>query len=492
MKLPKALAIAVTIILAQSLMAQTVNVTFEPQAKGVAKHRRQTFVGSDGNCAVFLQNKGTMSFKIELASYDMQQNELARVAFCKTKIDGLTPLVNIEKAMVNGNRLDLLLSSEKEHVLTVYHEQRDMATLQVIGENKLLARIEGEDGDQFYTFSSISPNGKLVGLATVRQTKFHEATIRATLYSRELNEYWSMSVPVHSFNQILVTDEGDIVLAWVNGEEQRGTVSMSVTDGESSEKYTFNYNTNGFMINNSLGRYANGKLLVVATLSATTGRKLTGGSNIDCVDAITLDTKTGSTSIDRRRFTNEELCLMENREGTTTNSQYMFYCTLEQVLPDNEGAFVIIDNKWDTYSTSQYGSSLSYRTRRGMMVLRIGEDGRFEWADTRRSRSRVGALYTNWGDYRWQYTPNGIMLARATSKNDVGKQSNVPVNEIVAFSDANLTVLCIDRKGNTTEAHFDIGKQCLLDCAWPLQDGSWLVFVSEKKKGAFGKIHIEY
>lgn len=84
------------------------------------------------------------------------------------------------------------------------------------------------------------------------------------------------------------------------------------------------------------------------------------------------------------------------------------------------------------------------------------------------------------------------MLAYTTNKKDVFAGPGQAVKGVKNFgTDANLTVVNLNREGKATENHFSIGKQVLMDRAWPLQDGRWLVFVSNSSKGAFGKIEIE-
>lgn len=468
--------------------AQTVGINFEPQNKGVAKHFRQAFVGSDGQSVVFLQRMGLLGTTEDLASYDLQQHEQARVKFDNVRINNTSEVI-IREALVNGSTLDLLLSIRQDDGLHIYHERRDMATLQLIGERQLLAKIEGSKSDELFFFSATSPDGKLVGMAMVRFSSVLDVTVRASLYNRQMDEqYWTMNVPAHGFNEILVTNNGEVVLAGLNIKDRRGVVNMSVSDGEESEKYSFSYDANGILQNSYLTRYADGRVLLVAAMQESSKVIMRVGTNIDCVDAVTFDTRTKQVNVDRHRFTTAELCVMENKKGEKTGYNWMIYGNLAQVVADDEGAFAVVDNRWTTYRKG----SLVNGERRGMLVLRIDREGHFVWSHASRTYINMKAAAQNWLDYRWVPTREGIMLAYTTNKKDVFAGPGQAVKGVKNFgTDANLTVVNLNREGKATENHFSIGKQVLMDRAWPLQDGRWLVFVSNSSKGAFGKIEIE-
>ncbi|MBP5676959.1 MAG: hypothetical protein J6W88_00500 [Bacteroidales bacterium] len=485
----KSLTIIAAMLIGMTAMAQSVSLNFEPQSKGLEKKNRLTYVGSNGQSVVFKQLMGLLGTSEELVSYDLNQKEQGRVKFDNIKVTG-TPVIQLREAIVNGDKLDIIATTDKDNKYLVYHEQRDIKTLNTIGERQVLASFDDSKDDNHFCFTAQSPNGQLVGVATIKLEKNFDATVRATLYSRQMEEYWSMEVPAHGFGSILVTDDGDIVLSGITVKDNRATVQMSVTDGENSEKYLFNYPAEGMLLEYSPARYDDGQLLLVATMRENSKSIMPVGSNIDCVDAITCNTKDNTIQRDRHHFSSEERCIMDNKKGKKAQTDWIDFGNLVQVIGDKEGAFVVIDKTWSTYRDG----SLAYRQRSGMMVLRIGKDGLFKWGRAERHSAFANGMYINWIDYRWEPTSEGIMLAWTTNQSDISvKGTDKPVKGTKNFGKkANLSVVTLDREGNKRQTDFNIGKQAIFSHAWHLDENNWLVLVSSNGAGAFGKLNISF
>ena len=486
-RLMKAAALVVAMTVALGAAAQEVNITFGQQAKGIAKGNPQRLLGSDGQSAVYLTQSGSIVIPSRaIVSYDMAQQETGRVDLGKIKLNGTWGL-NVREALVNGSKIDLLMVNDADG-LVVTHERRDMATLALEGEAKVIADLKGGKKDGLYVFSAVSPNRKLVAVATAKVEAGIGAEVHVSLYSSEFEEYWSIEVPAHGFSDMIVNNEGEVAMMGLEEKDRRATVQATVTDGEKTEQMGFNYNADGMVFEWAPAFYAGGRLVLVCAVRDEHKTLMRTGVNIDCIDAVSLDMQGGTVTVDRHRFGEGELADMENRKGTTTSYRWMDFGNMQQVLADDEGAFVVVDNQWDTYN--QYG--LVYTERRGMMVLRLGSNGTWSWAQTHRTYTKAAAGRMPWASYRWVRTADGIMLAWTTNAKDAMKNSGETVKGLKVFDGgAELTVMTLDREGTSKQTRYTLGKQTLLLHPTPIGDGEWLLFVSDKSKGTFGRLSIK-
>lgn len=485
-RLMMAAVLTVATTMALGAAAQEVNINFGQQDKGLAKAGAQRVLGSDGNSVVYLTQTGVMVPNRTIVSYDMAQREQASVKLGKIKLNGSWGL-SCREAMVNGSKIDLLMVNRADDNLLVTRERRDMSTLALEGEPQVIADLKGGRNDELFVFSAVSPNRQLVAVATAKVEAGLGAEVRVSLYSREFEEYWSIEVPAYGFVDMIVNNEGEVAMTGLDEKDGRVAVQATVTDGEKTEHMDFSYKTSGVMIEWEPAYYANGRLVLVSAMREESKTIMRVGVNIDCLDAVSLDMTSGEVSVDHHRFSEEELADMENKKGLTTSYHWMNFGNLRQVLTDDEGAFVVIDNQWDTYS--QYG--LTHSERRGMMVLRVDKDGRIRWTRTERTYVKAASGLMPWASYRWVPTADGIMLAWTTNAKDAMKNRGETVKGLKVFDGgAELTVMTLDREGNAKKTRYGLGKQTLLLSPTEIGTDEWLLFVSDRSKGAFGRLTI--
>ncbi len=466
--------------------AQEIELTFGQQNKTLAKHFAPQLLGSDGTSVVYVMTKGVVAPSKELVSFDMQQKEQAAVKLCKVKLNG-TYDINVERAFVNGSEIDLLVSNTRDNGLVVTHERRTMATLELQGEARTLVNMSGTKEDGLFFFSAVSPNGKLLATATAKVEAGIGAEVRVGLYSDKVEEYWSMEVPAHGFSDMMVSNDGEVVLVGMQEKDGRGTVQVTVADGEKSDYQSFGYTTNGVLKEWAPAFYKDGRVVLVAAMQSDYKTLMRVGPNIDCIDAVSCQMASGEVSVDRHSFGEAELARMENKKGNTTGYRWMEMGNLQQVIGDEEGAFAVVDNQWDTYN--QYG--WVSRERRGMMVLRIGSDGRFKWTHTERTYTYAPAGLRDMIRYRWTATADGIMLAWTTNSKDAAKGTDEKVKGSKLYiGSSELTVMTLDREGQTKKASFSLGGLALHLYPTPLDKGEWLLLATGKTKGKFGKLRI--
>ena len=84
--------------------AQVADVEFLPQGRALAKSYEPRFIGCENGQVVFIEKAGRLRNKMELASYDMEQKELARVQMTDNKE------VQCYGGYINGSNIDLLMS----------------------------------------------------------------------------------------------------------------------------------------------------------------------------------------------------------------------------------------------------------------------------------------------------------------------------------------------------------------------------------------------
>lgn len=487
MRLRKLAAVVAVLVGVQcTAAAQEIDLTFGQQNNTLAKSFMHQLLGSDGQSVVYVKQKGLIASR-ELVSYDMQQKEQAAVKLCKVKLNGSFD-VNVEQAFVHGNEIDLLMSDTRDNGLVVTHERRTMATLELQGEARTLANLSGTKDDGLFFFSAVSPNGKLLATATAKVEAGIGAEVRVTLYSDKIEEYWSMEVPAHGFSDMMVSNDGEVVLVGMQEKDGRGTVQVTVADGEKSDYQSFGYKTNGVLKEWAPAFYKDGRVVLVAAMQSDYKTLMRVGPNIDCIDAVSCQMASGEVTVDRHSFGEAELARMENKKGNTTGYRWMEMGNLQQVIGDEEGAFAVVDNQWDTYNQNGWLS----RERRGMMVLRIGADGRFKWVRTERTYTYAHANSRDIIRYRWLPTEEGIMLAWTTNSKDLGKGDDEKVKGSKLYiGSSELTVMTLDREGQTKKANFSLGGLALHLFPTPLGKGEWLLLATGKTKGKFGKLKIE-
>lgn len=481
MRLMKLATLAVALLATTNIAAQEVNLTFAPQGKGIAKTLPQQMLGSDGKNIVMITQSGILIKTLWIKSFDMEQNLQGEIELGHIKDNGFG--LTCRQAIVNGSNIDLLMVDKDNDHLVATHERRNMATLALEGEPRVLADLKGNKNDQMYFFSAMSPDEKLVATATVKVEAGLGAEVKVALYSREMEEYWSMEVPAHGFSDILVNNEGEVALMGMEVENNIGTLQAIVTDGERSEFQSSRYNAHGMLVLWEPAYYGNGRLVATAAMRS---EELSQGY-INCMDAVSLDIKSGNVSIDRHLMSSEELVKLINEKGNSTKRKWLSYGVIEQVITDNEGAYVVVDGRWDTYS--RYG--LESRSRCGMMVLRVGADGHFKWVHTERYFMQVGFGGLNFIEYRWLPTTTGIMLVNLTNKKDAYRGPDETVKGVRSVKKAELTVTTLNREGTASKVRFASNKQGLLLYPTPLADNEWLFLLSRGFKSSFGKLTIK-
>ena len=475
----RAALIAAAMLIAFAASAQAVSFKTEANGKMLAHANEPQFIGTFDGSAVLLDRTGK---KILLGRYDMAQNELASIELTREKE------TSCYGGFVNGNNIDLLMVRDGDEGMRVWRERLNATTLQGAAEPLTLTDMRGEKKDKFFFQIGTSPNQELLAGVSVAARKGLEPEMRVSLYSRELEAYWHMPIEVVPFNQILVTDSGEVVLAYCSADRKRPS-TFTVIDGEHEKHFSFKVNEGIWALESSVVRYGNGKLVMAVTVCDEHKVVMPLGSNINRVEFYCYDIQRDELTVNTYDFTADESARMANRkDGNGTHNNWVQFGTLNQSIADDEGAYLMLDQTWrvtkNDIPVEQH--------HQGMMVIRIDASGHVQWTRTMRLTAQ-----SSWGGrdmvaYRWRSTADGVMLAAPQNAKNAPLPDDKPVKNFKILKDkAVMSVFTLDRKGNLSRENFDIGKQTMIGAARAVDSRHFmLLLVGSGNKSQFAHIEL--
>lgn len=459
--------------------AQVASVDFFPQGKVLAQSYEPIFIGCEEGQAVFVQLTGRLRNKMELASFDMEQKELARVSLTDDKE------VKCHGGYINGDNIDLLMTEWKNEGMRVYRDRRDRKTLQPSGEVLSLVDYKGTQGDKMAFSMGVSPNQQLLAGLYLIGREGQPGEVQVGLYGRDLEEYWKMDSRCRSFDMMYVTDSGDVLLGSHEGEKYK----LYILDGEREEEYSFEAEAKPVEV--QIARYANGKVFLVFTHSEKLDWPI-GGTMVDYVGVITFDIRTKAVRTEQHQINKEEYNRLNNeKDGARVKKDdyRVMYMSLNQTMEDGDGCYAMLDQTW---RVTLDGVPSSFH-RMGMMVCRIGDDGRFEWVKTFRVSNVTDWEARRLADYRWVKTAKGPLLVWVEGKSSYDNPEEKPVKDFKTLNSAGiLTALLMGSDGSLTRQHYEIpSKQSLLGAPYLMDNGDYLLLMRGSSRGYFAKVKLE-
>lgn len=479
MKIKTILMCLAAVLAGVKVSAQVAEMEVFPQGKALAKTYEPQFIGSDGQQTIFVQMAGRSKKKMELVSYDMEQKELVRVLVSDDKE------VKCYGGYINGDYVDLLMAEWKDNDMRVYRDRRNAKTLQVAMEPQSLADYKGTKGDKMGFTLTVSPNQQLLAGIYIISRENQAAEVQVSLYNRELDEYWKMDSRCRRLDYMYVTDSGEVIL----GGYKNGTYTFYVLDGENENEYSFDYSAK--MSEYKVARYANGKLYIVYAHSGKESDNWMG-TQVDYIGSICYDTKHNMVSDDRHDITPLEYNRMNNIKDEAKvkkNDCRVFYMNLVQSIEDKNGYYAMFDQMW---RVSVNGVPSEFH-RNGMMVLRVDNNGKFEWVKTFRIWNTSTWEARSQGDYRWIRTEKGPLLVWAECKMKQDLPENKPIKEYRQINSAGmLTAMLIDSKGDMERQHFALNaKQTLIGMPHRMETGDLLLIIRGTSRGYFAKMELK-
>lgn len=474
-------------LMAAGVSAQVGELESYKQGKGLAKTFEPQFIGSDGQQAVFVQMAGRMKDKAELVSYDMEQKELGRVRM--TENDDL----RCYGGYLNASGIDLLMAEWKGDDMKVYRDRRDKATLQPQGEPLVLSEYHGSKGDKMAFTIQPSANEELLAGIYIIGREGQPVEMQVGLYSRELEEYWKMDTRCRKLDFVYVTDSGEVL---IGGYSNPGKFTVTVLDGENEVSYDFEENF-GNISEARIARYAKGKIYIVLAHSGREKHEI--HPMVDYIASLCYDTKRQESTVDKHIITKVEYNRLNNNfrddskvKNVMSNKKddyRVVFFSLNQVMPDKDGCYAMFDQSWRV----TVNGTPSEWNRYGMMVARIGNDGKFEWVNTFRIYGPSVWSSRSMSGYRWVRTANGPMLVWAEAKNKKEIPDEEQVKVYTPMNSAGmLTAALLDSDGSMVRQHFEMpAKQSLLGYPHKLDNGDYLLFIRGKSQGYFAKLKLK-
>lgn len=463
------------------LIAGAQNIEFQTETFGkmLNKTNEARFIGQADNSVVLVDYQKR---KAIVARYDMAQNELARVEMGAEK--------DIENygGFINGNNVDLLNVTRFKGGMRVYRDRRDLNTLQPNGEPLTLTEYNGNSDDKYVFTLGVSPNQNLLAGVSVMARKGLDGDVKVALYNRELEEYWHTIAHTNAFNQVIVNDSGEVVLAYCTVNTKKYN-TFTIVDGEKEEQASFKLKDDGWPMEATLIRYGNGKLIMAVAVREENHTVMPLGSNIDRIDFYCYDVKKQSLTVEKHNFTDLECNRMANKKDDKSNKHHWVqFGNIVQSLADDEGAYLMFDQTWrvtkNDIPVEQH--------HLGMMVIRVNENGKIQWIQPLRISAQ-----SSWGgrsliNYRWRSTTNGIVLAVPQNIKNADLPDNTPIKEFRVLKDkAVLSVITIDRKGKVKRNNFDIGKQTIEGAPHGTDSEHFTLFIVGSGKSQFGHLIIK-
>lgn len=475
-----AIAIAFLTLHFSPILAQVGEVTFFPKGKIVAKTFEPRFIGSQDGQVVFVEMTGRLRNKMELASYDLEQNELARTALTDDKD------VECYGGYINGDSIDLLMAETKDNGMKVYRLRRDAKTLLPSSNPVMtLADFKGTQGDRMAFAPGISPNQELLAGLFLIGRENQRGEVQVALYNRELEEYWKMDSRCRQFDMFYVTDSGEVLL----GNYTKGKFNLYILDGEHEEVYSFEADATFTEI--QIARYANGKVFLVYTHS---GKEvaLGPGTMIDHIGVICFDTKSQTVKVDRHNIDKQEYNRLNNEkdDARVRKDDYrVMYMSLNQTLEDKDGCYAMLDQSW---RLTLDGVPTEFN-RMGMMVCRINDNGTFDWVKTFRVSNITSWEERNLASYRWVKSKKGPLLLWVESKSSYDNPEEKTIKDFKSLNSAGiLSALLLNSDGSSIRQHYEISsKQALLGAPHLLEDNEYLLLIRGQSRGLFAKFKVQ-
>lgn len=467
------------VLLAAGVNAQVAEIENYPQGKAVAKTYEPQFIGCDGEHVYMIEMSGRLKNKMELVCYNMEQKELARQLMTEDKE------VRCYGGYLNEGGVDLLMAHWEGNDMKVYRDRRDPQTLAPRGEQLVLADYKGTEGDKMGFAIGTSANKELLAGVYVVGREGQTTEVQVGLYGRELEEYWKVDARCRRLDFIHVTDSGEVLI----GGYSHGEFNINVLDGERERYYSFEAEEKN-LEEVALVRYDGEKIYLAASHSGR--EKYDRGTMVDYIEALCYDTRRGELTVDKHEITPVEYNRLYNQKDEAKvkkNDCRVMYMNLAQTLSSKDAGYVMFDQTWrvlvDGVPTTQ--------NRLGMMVAKIGADGRFEWLRT----FRISNIYS-WparmqASYRWDRTDGGLMLVWSEAKEKKELPEGKPVKDYLgANSAAMLTVLLLDGEGNMQRQHFELpSKQCLLGHPYRMEGRDYLLLIRGVSRGYFAKLSLK-
>lgn len=476
----KTVMMLVVALLPVVVSAQVGDFSLRGKGKLLAPSSFQTYyINGDTASLLVEQNASTVNARYELVRMDMNQKEAARVRYRRARnlsyVDGFD----------NEGGVDLIVKEQDDENLKLFHEHRDAKTLEVVGEPRLLRSISVGKKDNVGFIYRTSPNKRLGAGIYIQQREGEGAEAEVVLYSREFEEYWSMTTRLRALDFARVTDSGEVIVGgW--GQKKEGNEAIFeviVLDGEKDHTSTFRTNV-GRLTDVQFANYAKGCVYLFALVRKDGDNH--NGSQVDRLLSLCYNTVTGTLTQDVHELTKEEINRLCNQDDKWTKfSSAVQFLQIEDAEGALDGHYeVLLMQRW--LEVDQQGLPNGYFSR-GLMLVTVGADGRMERFNTRRLNTGVPMNQYAMNRPSLMRTEGGSLLfymEHAESANrDLAEHTKRYQPVLIKGV---LTVVFTPDEGSPVVQHIDIGKMGVYGMPKKIDDKTFLLFMRNLTKAQVG------
>lgn len=464
--------------------AQVGTLSLRDKGKVLAPGSYETFyINGDTSTILVEQNASLLNARYELIRMDMNQNELARVRYKREKgryyLDGFD----------NPSSIDLLVCEHDEdaNTLKTFHERRDPKTLEATGSPRMLHSMSGSKKDKVGLVYRHSPDYNLQACVYVLKREDERAEAKVSLYSRQYEEYWSMTTRLHVLDFALVSDSGEVIIGGWGQKKDYSEAAFEVTvlDGEKDATYQFTC-SEGRIMEVTFANYTEGRVQLFALVRED--RNKDNGSQINRLLSLCYNTKTGKLTTHVHHLTAQEInCLYNEDYGTRAKSSVRFL-QIDGISPAPDGHYdVLLSQSWTIYS--QGGDRYA---RNGLLVATVDRDGQFTRIHTRHMESYVVRYRKPMNLPCLMRTEGGSLLFYTQHASSADRTLDRSVKEYMPGKDKGvLTTVFFPDDGQPEAQNIGISKYGVYGLPKRIDDKSFLFFFRDNGKAQIGMFKLQ-
>lgn len=392
---------------------------------------------------------------------------------------------------VNEQGVDVVTLERTWTSMRTILQRYDLKTLDPVGEAKVLKSFTFSKNDNANFTLSESPDGELMAGIYLIQTLNRTPEAQVELYDHTMEPYWSMSCPITSLDDVVVTDSGEVLLGGYtyNELDKKTHFEILYMDGEVQHNYTFEQEL-GYPRSMEIVRCADGKLIVTGVVQDPDDLKERAVvAKSIYVLLYNMESKTVEhythyelTHDDNVAMTGKMLVLRTKSGATKFLRSYSSASDEEGVLVGYRPNFIVTENGVPT--SELFG---------GILLLRIDTKGSIKWVHTLRQLTQTQPFHGKFAQsYMRTWGQQTMIVYCENAKNQDLKED---ANSKVFFpmkNAANMVVNLIERDGVITTMRLALpDKTTLMGRPHKVSDTEYTIIAGGTTTSQLGKLKIE-
>lgn len=377
MKTRVLLLIALVLFAVTPSWSQTISGTLGAENKefNAFEASHATIVGFEGNTTYFVTHKykpiltGAMRKNCMVTAVDDQMNLLKSV-----EIDG-TDDDDVASATMFEGKIYILLRRETRKDLSFIRYVVDAQSMTTVGEPTTIFSYTSERKDDCYRWVEQSPNKSLTGIVHIVTNK-KTGTLDGTeiLLDEEMNVEWRKDYPIHAMSNMVVTDDGEIIIMGTSKYEtqERSKIYISILSAENTNDYS---TTAELSVGNTqlVGLSGNKVLAIGAGTSIETKKEVKYfGLALNIVDGLFNISYKTLTSFEKAVF--ENIIPERKPKDPDIYNLMIMNCQLTKF-----GGVGTIQQRWGITRCNQQGICSTTYYHQGTLMIGIDNNGEILW-----------------------------------------------------------------------------------------------------------------